>query len=61
MKTTSFPKSTEKRRIAADKARNRGEVAKEWLMTHTLDQSNLHEFKALMKQADKNFILKSRR
>ena len=52
-----FPSSSadERMRKAADKARNRGEIASEWFKTHTLTPSTMPEFQRLMKEADKNY------
>jgi hypothetical protein len=44
-----------KRDRALAKAKNRGEIAKDWMKTNQLTKATEIEFKALMKKADKDF------
>ncbi len=61
MKHTYFPssKDDERRKIAIDKARYRGEVAVEWFNAgNKLTVETQPEFNRLMKKADKEFANK---
>ena len=48
------PKDDERRRSALNEAKKRGEVANEWLKTHTLTPDNLKDFQSIMKETDRN-------
>ena len=52
-----FPSSRddERRRIAVEKARKRGDAATEWFKSNTLTKETQAEFNALMKSIDKEF------